>query len=815
MSAAVAGARRPRALRWAIFAGKSLLILALVLSLLATLGWGYLQGSLPKLDGEVSAKGLGAAVEVVRDTEGVPHLFAKNERDAWYAMGFVHAQDRLWQMEVQRRVAAGRVAEVFGERGYDVDRLMRTLGIARMAERIVARLDRTTAENLEAYSAGVNAYLASTSQLPVEFQVLRVKPEPWKPSDTAAWLLVMAWDLSGNWRSELGRLRFSSKLGNERTAELLPAYPGEKPPPLPDFKTLYAEFEPTAQALLARFAPHEEALGSNNWVVAGSRTPTGKPLLANDPHLGLQAPALWYFAHVATPEGNVVGATLPGVPFVVLGRTDRVAWSMATNVSDTQDIFVERLAPGDPTSYLTPTGKAPFEVREEVIRVGAGHPFGSGLEERKIRVRSTRHGPVISDVVKTAGEVAPAGHVLALAWAALTEENLSARAGFALNRAKNRAELLEAARDFHAPHMNVLFATSDGAIGLVSPALVPVRRPDNEAMGRVPVPGWIARYDWQGMLPFDRLPAIFDPPSGRLATANNKVVPAGYKPFLSFDWMPPYRAERIEELLAQHSGYTVEAFMSMQADVRSRLAREMLPIALAASPATEAGRRAHALLKGWKGEMTADAAAPLVFTAWYRELTRLVYADELGDLFRDSWDLRVPFMLAVMKGERGLSRWCDDVRTPTNEGCELAAARAFDFAATDLEKRYGKPGRWRWGAAHRAAGDHRPFGFVPGLSRLFNVSPETPGDTYSINVGHYFVRDEQRPFANRHAASLRAIYDFADLERSLFMHSTGQSGNVLSPWYSSYAERWAKVQYIAIPTRRESIPPAHKLTLKP
>ena len=408
-------------------AGKIVLALIVALALVAAGAWIYLRESLPLLEGEVTAEGLGAPVEIVRDREGVPHIFAQSERDGWFAMGYAHAQDRLWQMEFQRRVAQGRLSEFIGERAYDTDRLMRTLGIARLSERVVARLDRDTVASLEAYAAGVNAFLDADPVLPIEFHIFRLKPDRWKPADTMGWLFVMAWDLSSNWRLELARLRFAAKLGRERTAEIIPPYPGDAPWMVPDFKALYAEVEPIANTLLAAFPPHEESVGSNNWVVAGSRSETGKPLLANDPHLGLQAPALWYLAHVSTPAGNVVGGTLPGVPFIVLGRSDTLAWGFTTTNSDTQDLFVERLAPGDPERYLTPTGQAKFEVRDEVIRVGG--------EERRIQVRSTRHGPVISDAVKAAGDAAPKGHVLALAWAALTEENAVARAGFALDRA--------------------------------------------------------------------------------------------------------------------------------------------------------------------------------------------------------------------------------------------------------------------------------------------------------------------------------------------------------------------------------------------
>lgn len=780
---------------------------AAAIVLAAALGWLWLQHSLPQLDGEARAPGASAAVEIVRDQEGVPHLFAKSARDGWFAVGYVHAQDRLWQMEFQRRVAQGRLSELLGERAFETDKLFRTLGVARMAARIVERMDPETRANLEAYAAGVNAFMASEPVLPVEFHAMRIGFPAWKPEDSVGWLLVMAWDLSMNWRTELGRLRFDAKLGSQRATDLIPNYPGDIVPPLPDFKALYAAIEPQADALLASYPLQEEPVGSNSWVVSGARTESGKPLLANDPHLGLQAPALWYLVHVSTPEGNAIGGTLPGVPFVTLGRNDHVAWTMTAANGDTQDLFVERVAPGDPQSYVTPRGTAKFEVREEVIRVGS--------EERRIAVRATRHGPVISDAVKSADGVAPKGHVLALAWAALTEDSATMRAGFAMNRARGYEEFLAALRDFHAPTMAIVFADRAGRVGFVMPARIPLRRADNAAMGRVPVPGWDAKYDWQGYLPFDKLPALHDPKSGRIVTANHKITPPGYKPFISVDWFPPYRADRIEELLAAQPKHTLASFAQMQADDLSRLARELLPVALAAKPTSDAGRAARALLDGWKGNMAIDAAAPLVFAAWYRELTRLVYSDELGDLFKEGWDLRAPFMIAVMKGERGQERWCDDVRTPPKETCATQAALAFDLAAKDLEERYGAIGGWRWGVAHTAASDHRPFGFVPVVARFFNVAPPTAGDTYTVNVGHFFIRDEARPFANRHAASLRAIYDFADLDKSLFMQSTGQSGNVLSPWYASFADRWARVEYITIPSRRESITAAHTLTLRP
>ena len=788
-------------------AGRILAAVAIAATAAALAFWLYLDRSLPQLDGDAAVHGLAAQVEILRDKDGVPHIFAKNERDGWFAMGYMHAQDRLWQMDFQRRIAEGRLAEILGERAYDTDRLMRTLGIARVAAAVAAKQDKDTAANFEAYAAGINAYLDSDPVLPIEFHVFGVKPERWKPADCMGWLLVMAWDLSGNYRNELARVRFAAKLGRDRVNEILPPYPGEAPAPIPDFKQLYAELEPMAGSLLAATPPHDEAVGSNNWAVDGTRSETGKPLLANDPHLGVQTPSLWYLAHVSTPAGNVVGGTLPGIPYIVLGRNDSLAWSFTATNGDVEDLFVERIVPGDPSRYVTPKGNAKFDTRDEVIRVGS--------EERHVTVRSTRHGPVISDVVKSVSEAAPKGHVLALSWSALTEDNGAARAGLALNHARNRAEFLAALKGFDAPNLSAVYADRDGHIGMVAPGLIPVRRADNEAMGRVPVPGWIAKYDWQGFIPYEKLPAIQDPPSHHVVTANHKITPPGYREFIASDWFWPYRADRIETMLAAVPKHSLDSFARMQADVASPAAAELLDFARSAKPSTDAGREAQAMLAGWKGAMAADEAAPLVFAAWYRELTRLVYADELGDIFHEFWEHRLPFMTSVIKGQRGLERWCDDIRTPVKETCAMRAATAFDLAAADLKKRYGAPSEWRWGQAHRVAGDHRPLGFVPLIGRIFNIDPETPGDAYTVDVGNFYLRDEERPFANRHAPGFRALYDLADLDRSRFMQSTGQSGNVLSPWYSNLAERWRRVEYITIPAKRELIHAEHTLVLKP
>ena len=374
--------------------------LALVATLViaAAAGYVWLRQSLPQTSGTLAVAGLAAPVEVIRDANDIPHIYATSIADAHFALGYVHAQDRLWQMEMNRRVAAARLSEVFGAASLDTDRFLRTLGVYRAAEATIPRFDAATRAALDAYSAGVNAFLATRSgPLPPEFLAFGVVPEPWKPADSVAWLKMMAWDLGGNWATEILRLRLAQRLDSRQIAEFLPPYPGDTPLPVRDLAELYRGLAPAAATIVAVAPPSlPEGAGSNNWVIAGSRSVSGKPLLANDPHLGLNVPAIWYFAHLSAPGLDAIGATLPGSPMLVLGRNDRIAWGFTNTGPDVQDLYIEKIDGADPTRYATPDGTQAFAVRTETIRV-------KGAPDETLVVRSTRHGPVISDVSRVAG----------------------------------------------------------------------------------------------------------------------------------------------------------------------------------------------------------------------------------------------------------------------------------------------------------------------------------------------------------------------------------------------------------------------------
>jgi penicillin G amidase len=746
----------------------------------------YLRLSLPQTTGEIDVAGIAAPVEILRDRHGIAHIFAASEADAQFALGFVHAQDRLWQLEMNRRIGSGRVAELVGAAALDTDRFLRTLGVRRVAEANVRHLDADTRKILSAYAAGVNAFLATKPVLPLEFWLLRAAPEPWSEVDTAAWAKMMAWDLGGNWRSELLRLQLARRLPSAAIEQFLPAYPGDTPPPLPDLRELYGGMEKQP----AQVSEAQSIIGaSNSWVVSGAHTASGKPLLANDPHLGLSAPNIWYLAQLHAPGLDAIGATLPGMPGIVIGRNARIAWGATNTGPDVQDLYLERL-----------DGRT-LSARQETIKV-------KGAEDVQITVRVSRHGPVISDALQSALDATPRGYALAMAWTALAEDDASLAALVRLGRARDWHEFVEATKSLHAPQQNLSYADVEGNIGFIAPARVPVRKPQNALRGLAPAPGWDVRYDWDGYIPFDELPRALNPSAGAIVTANHKIVPAGYRHHITDEWDVPYRARRIEDLLKEVKAHDVASFRRMQMDAVSLAAREMLPLMLSIRSDAEVVRR----LAAWDGAMAADRSEPLIFDAWWRELARAVYADELGPAFAGRWRPRVEFMKKVLEEK---SAWCNDVRTPRIESCDELLNLSLDKALADVHRRYGDDAVW--GSAHEARLRHRPFSRVAGLNHVFDIRVPSAGGSYTINRGEMDWGDEAEPFANRHASSLRAIYDLGDPQASVFIMPGGQSGNPLSAHYRDLAPLWARGEYLPMISDRKRLESLglQRLVLKP
>ena len=793
----------------------ALVLLALVLAM-------YAWRSLPALDGELRVQGLRGPVKVQRDDADVTHILATDPRDAWMAMGYVHAQERGWQLEMNRRLMRGRLSEVFGKPTLETDLLMRTLGIRQAALAQLAGADDESRHALRAYADGVNAFFAHRTQaLPLEFQILRIDPREeaaagqyWEPEDSAGWALMMALDLGGNWGNELARLSALQVLDTTALWQLFPPYPGEAPAASADLGAMYRQLGVFRNGTAVSQAPapgsdalaqsvfewvdtlgHVDGKGSNNWVVSGERSVSGKPLLANDPHLGLSAPAIWYFAHLQAPDVpglrgmNAIGATLPGTPFVVLGRTPDVAWGFTNTGPDVQDLYLEQIDPADPRRYRlpSPSGQeawAGFTERAETVKV-------KGEPDVVQTVRHSRHGPVISDIPGRTKDLVDTGRfAVALRWTALDADNRNVQATLASNRAHSVDELIAAYRDFHSPMQNAVMADRSGRIAYKAVGRIPVRAAGNDIRGVAPSPGWDARYDWTGWLPYEDTPQD-DGSKGWIASANQRIHAADYPHFLTQDWAAPYRQQRIETLLATTSKHDLASFRAMHADQHSEATLLLLPHLLRAPSSHPLAVAAKEQLQRSKGEMAADAAAPLVYSVWVDEFTRGVVGGRLGkERFEKLYGKRL-FRNAV-EGilERNDRQWCGA------GGCEIASGAALDRALDRIQSMQGGDvAAWRWGNAHPAISTHRPFSNVGVLAPMFEVRQETGGDPFTINVGQYHLDKADAPFANRHAASLRAIYDLADPENSLFIYQTGQSGNPLSERYRDMSDTWAEVNY--------------------
>lgn len=782
--------------RWV---GWSLLLLA---SALAVAFGVYRAKALPQTDGMLNLPGLAGEVRVERDAAGIPTIRAGSIDDAAFALGFLHAQDRLWQLETHKRIGSGRLAEAFGPAALETDRFLRALGVKRAAAAQWARLEPRARAHLSAYSAGINAFVQQEMKArPPEFVILGLQAERWTPEDSLAWLIMMAWDLGGNWNNELQRMRLSLRLPVERINELMPPYPGDKPLVTADYAALFRGLKVDgrlgSQAQAAAPESGIEGVGSNNWVVAGTHTTSGAPLLANDPHLKLSAPALWYFARIETPQGKVAGATMPGLPTVVLGQNDHIAWGFTNTNPDVQDLYLERIQPGDASRYQTPQGWESFESFAETIKV-------KGQPDVALTVRATRHGPVISDGGAADGLTGPAGtpsYAIAMRWTALDADAGTLEASLDMTQARSVDDFVRATARYVAPMQNMVVADRSGRIAVVSAGRVPLRKADNELKGQVPSPGWEARYDWAGYLDPTATPREADPARGWIATANQRIHPADYPHYLTSEWAAPYRMQRIEQMLSAKAKHSLADLQAMQADELSLATVRLLPVLGRAASEHPLAAAARKQLEGFDGRMAGDKAAPLIFWAWARQLAQGLFADEAGEKV---WSASARAYRDALEGvmERDDAWWCDDKTTPAAETCAQQNATALTRALDELQSLQGPDvSAWRWDRAHVARSEHRPFSKVKLLARWFELRAPVGGDTYTVNVSRVNLKPDSRTgelYLDEHGPSLRAVYDLGDPAQSRFMHSTGQSGSVLSPLYGSFVQRWAKVEYVPV-----------------
>jgi penicillin amidase len=754
------------------------------------------------VDGRVAVSGADAEVELLRDAYGVPHVFAKSVEDAYFGLGYVHAQDRLLQIELQQRMASGRLAELVGSDALASDRLFRTLGLREHAQASLAGLDDETRTAVNAYAAGYNAAVDAGATAP-ELLAFAAEPSRMNPVDCLINFKLVAWQLSGNMLRELENHLLARTLSFEEIARLAPVAPGEKehawPSPgyaqpstdkswLDDVARLMLNTTPASTA-------NASATGSNAWVVTGEHSHTGKPLLANDPHLDLSAPAVWYLAHLHAPGLNVIGASLPGTPGVWLGRNEHVAWGITNTGSDTQDMYIERLDTADAKRVLTPAGPEIMSERPEQIRVRGG-------ETVEYTARATRHGPVVSDAnpeVQQALIDTHAGYVLALAWSGLAGEDHSLQFAIKAARAGSASQLLMAAADVRSPQQNLLYADDAGAVGLKAIGRLPLRAADNQVRGRLPIPGWDAKYDWQGELPFEALPEQAPAEQGRVLNANERITSADYPHWVTSEWELPFRADRIAQLLDRTPKHTLDDFARMQSDVHNLLAEQLLPELLA-----RLGDRAGdhpdvvALLRAWNFSMAANRPEALLFQVWLAELGGRMYPRAYYDV-RPAADPRV--LLAMLRGDSALTRYCGP---QLQRDCARHVAESFNETVATLRTRYGSElADWRWGEHNRAWFGHALFSGIPGIDKLVDLKLARAGSAETLNLSGASYDADSGEYLTTVGPSLRALYDLAEPERSRFIVTPGQSGNPLSSRYRDLAPRWQRGEYVPMVTDRD------------
>jgi len=781
-------------------------LLALAAAVAATLACaGFLVWrTFPRTRGSVRVAGHAAPIRIDTDAYGVPTIEASTVADAFFGLGYVHARDRLWQMEFERRAGAGRLSEILGEDLAPADRFLRTIGFARSAEAQWAGLSAEARGVLESYARGVNAYLASDPARPIEFRLLRVTPEPWRPVDSLVWGKLLDWDLATNAADEIRRARLVEAFGAEKAAELMPAAASEpmildaeewrprtayrSQVPGPRSQVDWGRAEVGFQTLAALGFGGGEALGSNSWVLAGSRTASGRPILANDPHLKLRAPSVWYLAALHAPGLRAAGGTLPGVPAVIVGHNDRIAWGLTSLSPDDQDLFVEDVDPKDPSHYRHRGEWKRFVTRVETIRVRGG-------ADVPVTVRESVHGPIVGDALPGADRL---GAAVALRWTGLDAEDRTPEAFSAFAAARNWEEFLAGARLLHAPAQNLLYADVEGHIGYTASGALPIRP---RADGLLPVSG-SGEDDWTGMIPFDELPRVLDPPRGFLATANNRVVAVDPYPF-GRNWAEPYRARRISDRIQDTPRFSQADVAAMQLDRRSLQAEELLPLLLDTRPADASSRDALERLRRWNRSMDPDSGEAAIYAAWFVALSRMP-EDELTAHGLPRGRTRGRFLINMLRAN---GSWCDDVRTPRVETCADFKTSSLREAVAFLKSRLGSDlSRWRWKDLHRARMAHDVFDRVPVLRRWFDLATPHGGDASTIDVGSYSQDGE---FAMTEGSSLRQVVDLADPSTARFVLPTGQSGNVFDRRYRESLPLWLSGETRMI----GETPPAATLTL--
>ncbi|MEM1313379.1 MAG: penicillin acylase family protein [Pseudomonadota bacterium] len=787
------------------------------------LAWTLLAGSVPDYDRVFEVEGVSARTLILRDAYAVPHIRGATEDDVFFALGFAHAQDRLWQMETSRRAAQGRLSELFGEAALPFDRFVRALDLDGLGRRGLAAQSARAQAALEAYARGVNAFIRAAGEEALgrgapEFYLFGGALAPWRPADSLSISRLMALRLTDQAAAETRRAALSLRVDPRRLRDLLPDYPEPAlieagrlaglPTTAPEVD--YAALVPGPYAAAAA-APLPDAMqvmppagrggASNGWAISASRAASGAPILANDPHLWLTAPSIWHLARLELPatDGSggaqgIIGATIPGLPLVLVGRNADFAWGLTSAYVDDADVYIERLNPQNPDEYLAPDGPRPFETRETLIALPGGRA-------EPVTLRRTRHGPVIPPDQLGVAQITPEGHVAALSWTGLSEDDRSFTAGFDLMTARSLGEGVRAMEPHVAPAMNVFMADRTG-VGMIVAGRAPLRDPQSRSQGRIPAPGWLSDNDWQGFLPYAQMPRALRPASGAVANANNRTASGAFPRHVSFHWGDPYRIRRLDKQLAAREFHTLDSAAALQNDAVSEMARAVLPLiardlwwtgpAAPADPAAALRQDALERLADWNGEMSEHAPEPLIFAEWMRRLTERLAGDELGPALARVEGANPVFVERVFRNVQGAGVWCDIDKTSRVETCAEMAGLALDDALAGLSEAYGGSlSGWRWGEAHEARHDHEVLGgfVLPGL--IVNIRHAASGGDYTL-LRTQSVGRGPAPHAAAFGAGLRMVVDFSDPDASRYIISTGQSGHPFSRNYDDLSQIWRR-----------------------
>ncbi|MBI5309617.1 MAG: penicillin acylase family protein [Actinobacteria bacterium] len=753
---------------------------AIVSQIAAAAYWQLFRRPLPKTEGTISVDGLGAPLEIRRDRWGVPHIHAGSEHDAWFGQGYAHAQDRLAFMELMRRLACGRLAEIGGEQLLPSDRLMRTLGLRHVAEQELSRLDADHLASLEAYCAGVSAAVDGLRALPFELQLTGAGFDPWRPVDMLTTVRILSFGLSNNWEKELLRADLTRALGPELAAKIDPAYPKDHPiavTPERGFSgdALHLAGQIDAVRELIGLAP--EATGSNNWVVNGARTTTGNPLFAGDPHLTTSMPGIWQQQSVQVGERFARGATLPGFPGFWMGQINKGAWSITNAMADTMDLFIERI---EGESYEFEGELLPLVVRSEEIKV-------RGRRKPEIlEVRCTHHGPVVTDILGGDPD-----EPLALSWGSLATPALGDHQVKVLEY-DDIESLVGAFELYNGPVSNLLYCSDEGDIGYRMIGQLPLRRggcPD------LPKPGWTGEFEWDGWVPFEEMPEARNPECGYLVTANNRIVDESYPHHVTSDWLEGYRAQRITDLIESREKHDADSFQRMLSDVYSIPGVETARrLGLLDAPG-QRERDAIERLRHWDGRLDPDTVAGTIYNAFTmrlaREFCRRVIVDEdLAHRYLDGADNG--FLEHVTTPWRWhshlLELWGQNDESLIGEPWDELVLASLKLALDDLTERYGADwSSWRWGAVHRLDFPHLLADGSPVFDRLFSRSVEIGGGHETVCQVAYSPVD---PYKGIWAPSWRMVADPCDPAAARWQTFTGQSGHPASPHYDDVMDRW-------------------------